>query len=380
MLRHAERSRRASANASPMRETSLPPASATSGDPPPPPPTMAPSVRTKSVEFGFRPPGGRPASATFTPSGEPAHGDRPYALVTQHRLGQRPQGVALCRRHGGPRQSRRRGSPPPSCDATDALDCWRNLVSSLGRPRADGSPTAPARREQLIGLSPQQPGRGLEGDALGRRTRSRATRPVTAKIRRLFEPMLSSDTNAMGPICPSESTWVPPQNSNDRLPGSGRPRARSRRTCRRRRRPLPCARPPQRGLGGRHRLVAQHGGIGQIEHGLELFGRRLSMMRKVEAQPVRRHQRALLAHVVAQHGAQGRVQQVRGRVIAPDGLAAFAVNGGQSILTQHELAAQAGPMGDQPGEDVHRIEHLGPPHSRSGWSRCRPPVRPPPSA
>jgi hypothetical protein len=48
--------------------------------------------------------------------------------------------------------------------------------------------------------------------------RSSAARPVTAKIRRLFDPMLSSDTSEMGPICPSESTWVPPQNSSDVSP------------------------------------------------------------------------------------------------------------------------------------------------------------------
>ncbi len=39
--------------------------------------------------------------------------------------------------------------------------------------------------------------------------------PVTAKIRRVLEPMEPSESSVMGPIWPSESTWVPPQNSSD---------------------------------------------------------------------------------------------------------------------------------------------------------------------
>ena len=44
------------------------------------------------------------------------------------------------------------------------------------------------------------------------------TKPVTAKSRRVFEPMEPSDSNVMVPICPSESTWVPPQNSSEAGP------------------------------------------------------------------------------------------------------------------------------------------------------------------
>ena len=47
------------------------------------------------------------------------------------------------------------------------------------------------------------------------RARSNDTNPVTAKIRRVFEPMEPSDSSVIVPICPSESTWVPPQNSSD---------------------------------------------------------------------------------------------------------------------------------------------------------------------
>ncbi len=47
-------------------------------------------------------------------------------------------------------------------------------------------------------------------------------------------------------------------------------------------------------------------------------------MREVEAQPIRRDQRALLLDMRAQHLAQRSMQQVRGRVVGHDGLAALA--------------------------------------------------------
>ena len=47
------------------------------------------------------------------------------------------------------------------------------------------------------------------------RARSNDTNPVTAKSRRVFDPMELSDSLVIMPICPSESTWVPPQNSSE---------------------------------------------------------------------------------------------------------------------------------------------------------------------
>jgi len=71
-------------------------------------------------------------------------------------------------------------------------------------------------------------------------------------------------------------------------------------------------------------------------------------MREVEAQPVRRHQRPLLAYVLAQHGAQGGMQQVGGGVVPPDGLAASPVNGGERVLSGHDLAGDPRLVRDQP--------------------------------
>ena len=87
----------------------------------------------------------------------------------------------------------------------------------------------------------------------------------------------------------------------------------------------------------------EHGGVGQREDLVELLGGGRRMMREVEAQVLGRHQGALLAHVVAQHRPQGRVQQVRGGVVAPDGLAALAVDGGQRVLSRPHLAASPAP-------------------------------------
>ena len=49
-----------------------------------------------------------------------------------------------------------------------------------------------------------------------------------------------------------------------------------------------------------------------------LHGGHRTMMREVEAQAIRTHQRARLVHMIAKHLAQRGVQQVRGRVISLD--------------------------------------------------------------
>ena len=54
----------------------------------------------------------------------------------------------------------------------------------------------------------------------------------------------------------------------------------------------------------------------------DLLGRDRLVVAEVEAQPVGRHERALLLHVVAEHLAQRPVQEVGGGVVAADGVAA----------------------------------------------------------
>ncbi len=96
---------------------------------------------------------------------------------------------------------------------------------------------------------------------------------MTAKMRRLFDPMLSSDTNEIGPICPRESTWIPPQNSND-VPPAWMTRTVSPYLSSKKRERAHALGLLQRGLGRLDRSVGEHGVVGQSEDRVELFGRR----------------------------------------------------------------------------------------------------------
>ena len=68
-----------------------------------------------------------------------------------------------------------------------------------------------------------------------------------------------------------------------------------------------------------------------------LVGGRARDVREVEAQPVRRDERSLLAHVRAQPLAQRGVQQVRGRVIAARRVAPRRVHGRRHPVAGREL-------------------------------------------
>ena len=61
-------------------------------------------------------------------------------------------------------------------------------------------------------------------------------------------------------------------------------------------------------------------------------------MRKVEAEPIRRDQRAFLLHMIAQLVTQGGVQQVGGGVVARDVVAALAFNSGYCAVTDGWIA------------------------------------------
>ena len=65
----------------------------------------------------------------------------------------------------------------------------------------------------------------------------------------------------------------------------------------------------------------------------DLLARERGEVHEVEPQAVRRHQRARLLHVRAEHLAQRRVQQVGGRVIAARGVAQVVVD-----LGRHQVA------------------------------------------
>ena len=82
-------------------------------------------------------------------------------------------------------------------------------------------------------------------------------------------------------------------------------------------------------------------------------------MGEVETQVLGRHERTLLADVIAEHGPQRRVQQVGRRVVAPDRLAAIAVDSGERVLSRPHLAGHPRPVRHQPGHGQHGVLDLG---------------------
>ena len=79
-----------------------------------------------------------------------------------------------------------------------------------------------------------------------------------------------------------------------------------------------------RRLRRRYGLVAQYLCVDEVLHAPDLLIGHRPEMAEVEPQPVGSHQRALLAHVVAEHLAQRPVQQMGPGVVAPYGVAALA--------------------------------------------------------
>ena len=179
----------------------------------------------------------------------------------------------------------------------------------------------------------------------------------------MFEPMELSDNSVIVPICPSESTWVPPQNSSEVDP------ARTTRTEEPYLSPKKAMAPMSSASSREVSVVSTSMSVStallaRAKTSSSSSRGRGRVMREVEAQIVGPDERPLLAHVVAQHGPQGRVEQVRRGVVAPDGLAALAVDGGQRVLSRPHLAGHARPVRHQPGHGVDRVLDLG--HARLG--------------
>ena len=75
-----------------------------------------------------------------------------------------------------------------------------------------------------------------------------------------------------------------------------------------------------------HGAVLQHHAVGDLLDLRELAVADGLGMGEIEAQPVGGDQRALLGHMIAQHLAQGLVQQMGGRMVGADGAAAAVVH------------------------------------------------------
>ena len=139
-----------------------------------------------------------------------------------------------------------------------------------------------------VGAGAQELG-GL-GQARARRAAGgrRWSVPVTASMRRRFEPIEPSETILIGPMSPVARTWVPPHSSRllrARLQdahhvavlvaeeGDGAHASRPR---------------PWYVSYAAHRVVGQHLAVGQLLDALDLLGRDRRVVAEVEAQPVGR--------------------------------------------------------------------------------------------
>ena len=81
----------------------------------------------------------------------------------------------------------------------------------------------------------------------------------------------------------------------------------------------------------------EHLAIDNVFDLLQFFVGNLREVRKIEAQPVGMHRRTGLLHMRAQHLPQRRVQQVRAGVVAPDGVAPYAIHDGVHVVAHSEV-------------------------------------------
>ena len=81
-------------------------------------------------------------------------------------------------------------------------------------------------------------------------------------------------------------------------------------------------------------------------------------MGEVKAESVGPDEGALLAHVVAEHGAQARVQEVRRRVVAPRGLAPLGVDRRHGDLAGQDLPVSRPAVREESARHVLGVEYL----------------------
>ncbi len=145
-------------------------------------------------------------------------------------------------------------------------------------------------------------------------------RPTTPRFRSVTE---------IRPISPVRRTWVPPHNSTDQPSALLAARSRAAWPIETTRTSSPyfspnSARAPDFArIVHRHQprgdlVVLQHHVVGDVLDAAQFVRRDRLLMHEIEAQPVRRHQRAALGDVIAEHLPQRLVQQMRRGVIGAD--------------------------------------------------------------
>ena len=154
--------------------------------------------------------------------------------------------------------------------------------------------------------------------------------PVVASTRRMFEPIDPSDTTLTVPTSPRARTWVPPHSSTDGPASTTRTMS-----------PYLSPKKASAPSSSAWALVVSKARTGaldstspcdQVLDAGQLVGGDRLVVREVEAEPLRGHQRTLLADVFAEHLPQRPVQQVGAGVVAADGVASGDVDPGRRLL------------------------------------------------
>ena len=147
-------------------------------------------------------------------------------------------------------------------------------------------------------------------------------------MRRTPEATALSPVTEISPISPVRRTWVPPHNSTDQ-PSAFWPCCAGLLAHRDHADLVAVFFAEQRARAGfagvvdRHQprrdlVIFQHHLVGDVLDAGEFFRRDRLRMHEVEAQPIRRHQRAALGDVIAEHLPQRLMQQMRRRVMRAD--------------------------------------------------------------
>ena len=282
-----------------------------------------------------------------------------HAVDVAHR---RPRGRAgrwrPCRRRA---RRRRRRPPAPRARAPGRRAAARPQRAQLLLERLAGLELALDALGQLVGPRLEQGGGPLEQALVARACARACPSPVVAKMRRMLEPIDSSDTILIGPMSPSARTWVPPHSSIEDAPACST-RTRS-----------PYFSPknaiaPSCSASSFGVSVASTGSfartsrVGEVLDCVELVARHRRVVAEVEAQVVGRDERALLLHVWPEHLAQRPVQDVRAGVVAPDGVAPLGVDLRRRLLPDFDgRRRQLDEVAVQPGQRVR-------------WCRARAPT------
>ena len=190
-------------------------------------------------------------------------------------------------------------------------------------PRSGARPRGEHRRADPAGSRAARPPRAAPRPARG--NQSIAAGPVSASIRRTLAALDPSEAILKIPISAVLATWVPPQSSRE-TSSTSTTRTHSPYFSPNSAIAPSCSASARSMLDPAHRAARLDPLVDPVLDVANLLGAERLAVGEVEAQLVRAHRRAGLAHVVAEPLAQRRVQEVGGGVVAHRRVAGLAVD------------------------------------------------------